>query len=138
MTTYTMAWGWDDDDPSGQHTIRVQTVEDVDTALNRLASDGAVRVIDVYEGVWAEGQPTPPYGFQLVWGHPERAALTWLGDDPAIAADPSLPEWTEPIPNDQDETPPHHTRITPAQVREALHQYIHTRRQPTNVRWEQH
>jgi hypothetical protein len=137
MTTYTLAWGWDASDPSGQNTISVGTAEELDAALDRLAENGAVRLVDVYEGTWATGEPEPPYGFQLVWGHPERAALTWLGDGCAIAVDPSLPEWSEPIPDDQDETPPRRTRITPVQAREAVRWYVRTGQRPTTVHWEE-
>ncbi|GAA5190621.1 hypothetical protein GCM10023322_46210 [Rugosimonospora acidiphila] len=137
MNAYTLAWGHDERDPSGQHTVAVRTIAELDDALDRLAADGAVRLIDVYEGRWAEGEPEPPYGFQLVWGHPERAALTWLGGDSAIAVDPSLPHWPEVIRDDQDESSPRYTRIAPRQARAAVRQYVQTGRRPTNVLWEQ-
>jgi hypothetical protein len=137
VTTYTVAWGWDDEDPSGQNTIQVRTVEELDAALARIAglaaTDGVPRWLDIYEGVWAEGDPTTPYGFQMMWGHPARAALTWLGDDPAVACDASLPEWPEPIGHDQDQAHPWRTRVTPAQAQEAVRHYIRTGGRPTNV-----
>jgi hypothetical protein len=139
MTAYTLAWGWNDEDPSGQHTVQVSSVAELDAALDRLtalaAADGTPRFVDVYEGAWAEGEPTRPYGFQLVWGHPQRVALTWLGDQPGIAVDASLPYWPEPIGHDQDEATPRYTRLTPQQARSALRQYVQTGQRPTNVDW---
>jgi hypothetical protein len=135
MTTYTLAWGRDHQDPSGQNTLQVSTVEELDAALDALAATGRTYLVDVYEGTWAMGEPTPPYGFQLIWGHPQRAAMTWLGEDPAIAVDGSLPLWPEPIGYDQGEAQPPDTRLTPAQVREALHEYLRTGQRPTRVRW---
>jgi hypothetical protein len=135
MTTYTLAWGRDPQDPSGQNTIRVSTVEELDAALDRIAATGRTYLIDMYEGAWAKGEPTRPYGFQLVWGHPQRAAMTWLGKDAAIAVDASLPELPQPIGYDQGEAQPSDTRVTPTQVREALREYLRTGRRPTGVRW---
>lgn len=60
----------------------------------------ASTLVDVYEGARPECDPTPPYGFQLLWGHRERGALTWLGDVRAVAVDPSLPLWGQPNAND--------------------------------------
>jgi hypothetical protein len=137
VTTYTVAWGWDDTDPSGQNTILVRTVEEMDAALDRIAAlaaaDDEPRWLNVYEGLWAKGEPATSDGFQMLWGHPERAALTWLGDDPAVAYDPSLPEWPEPIGHDQGLAYPWRTRVTPEQAREAVREWLRTRERPTNV-----
>ncbi len=134
MTMYTLAWGHNAEDPSGQNTIRVSTADELDAALDTLAAGGPY-LVDVYQGTWTKGAPAPPGGFQLVWGHPQRAALTWLGQDAAIAADPSLPEWPEPIGHDQDAADPRRTRLTPAQARQALHEYLHTGQRPTSIAW---
>jgi hypothetical protein len=134
VSTYTLAWGWNDADPSGQNTIQVTTIEELDAALDSLTTGGPY-LITVYEGTWATGEPARPDGFQLVWGHPQRAALTWLGDDAAIAVDPSLPQWPEPIGHDQDAASPRRTRLTPAQARRALREYLRTGRRPTSVVW---
>jgi hypothetical protein len=80
VTTYILGWSEDDHDPSGQHTLRVSTPEQVDTALEHIAADGGVYQVDIYQEVPDADESTPPYGFQVVWGHPERAAMTWLGE----------------------------------------------------------
>ncbi len=131
---YTLAWGHNRDDSSGQNTIRFATVDDLDAAFDRITADGPW-LVNIYPGTWAYGEPAPPDGFQLMWGHPHRAALTWLGDDAAIAVDASLPEWPEPIGHDQDAASPRWTRLTPAQAREAICEWLATRRRPTNVTW---
>ena len=141
MNTYTVAWGWNDDDPSGQNTIRIGATEELDAALDHIAglaaSDGTPRLLDLYEGVWAEGEPRRPFGFQVIWGHPDRVSLTWLGDEPGVAVDPTLPEWPEPIAYDQDEVGPHYTRLTPKQAREAMREYVQTGQRPTAANWDQ-
>jgi len=135
---FTLAWGRDDEDPSGQHTVQVRTVPELDAALDRLAEAcaavGRSRLVDVYQHSGA-GEPPAPYGFQLVWGHPQRAALIWLGDRPGVAVDPSLPPWPEPIRHDRDEANPRLTRLTPQRAREAVREWVQTGRRPTNVAW---
>ena len=96
MATFTIAWGDSDTDPSGQHTVTVTSAAEVDAALDRLRVDGPWPV-DVYQDSWHPGEPTPPYGLQLVWGHPERAAAAWLGPHPGYAVDPALSPWPEPV-----------------------------------------
>jgi hypothetical protein len=134
MTTYTVAWGWNSDDPSGQNTIRVGTAEELDAALDALTAGGPY-LVDIFKGTWTKGEPAPPDGFQLVWGHPHRAALTWLGEDAAIAVDPELPEWPELIGHDQDAASADRTRLTPAQARQALHEYLRIGQRPTSITW---
>lgn len=133
MTTYIIGWGEDDQDPSGQHTLRVTTVDEVDAALDRIAARGRTYLVDVYRDIPA--QSSPAYGFQIVWGHPERAAMTWLGEHPGRAVDPSLPPWPEPIGYDHGEAQPARTRVTPAQVRAALREYLRTGQRPTTITW---
>lgn len=139
MTAYTIAWGWDDTDPSGQHTVVVTTAQQAHAVLDRIAAEAVAedvpRHLDVYQGSWSPADPTPPYGMQLVWGHPERAAITWLGTRPGYAVDPSLPEWPEPIAHDQDEVASYRTRLTPAAARAAVGEYITTGTRPTCVEW---
>ncbi|MBT8225510.1 MAG: hypothetical protein KJO75_08435 [Dactylosporangium sp.] len=135
MTTYTIAWGWDETNPSGQHTIPVHTDADVHAALDQIAAQDGVCRIDVYQGTWREGEPTPPYGMQAMWGHPERTALAWLGQDPGHAVDPILPEWPEAIAHDQDEAAPSHTRLNLASTRSAICEYVRTGAKPTAVTW---
>jgi hypothetical protein len=138
--TYTVAWGLNDTDPSGQNTITVSTVEDADAALDHLAAlaaaDGRPRMLHIYKGTWHQGDDTPRTSMQIVWGHPDRASLTWLADDDAgRAQDANLTPWPEPIGHDQDEIEPHHTRLTPATVREAVRQYVATGKRPTCTDW---
>lgn len=137
---YTVAWGWSDTDPSGQNTISVSTVADADGALDHVArlaaADDCPRMVHIYAGQWKQGDDTPATALQLLWGHPDRASLTWLGDDgPGRAEDPNLPPLPEPIGYDQDEIEPHHTRLTPAAVREAVRQYVATGTRPSCADW---
>jgi hypothetical protein len=39
VNTYILGWGEDDHDPSGQHTLRVSRLEEVDVALEHIAAD---------------------------------------------------------------------------------------------------
>ena len=134
MTVYTIAWGVDDDDPSGQRTIQVESPDEADAALDQVAAEGPALVV-VHEGLWAEGDPPPPLGMQIVWGHPERALLTWLGPGAGRAVDENIPPWPEPIGYDQGEAMPDRTRITAGQVREAVREYVRTGSRPANVTW---
>ena len=136
MTTYTLAWGYNDDDPSGQNTVRVHTSHELDTALDTIAANSSPVMVTIYPGTWTAGQPTPPHGFQLMWGHPHRAVLSWFGNEAATASDPHLPPWPEPIGHDLDSAEPWLTRITPAQARVALHEYLRTEARPTTVAWD--
>jgi len=70
-----------------------------------------------------------------VWGHRYRAALTWLGPDAATGVDPTLSLLPAPIDHDQDAASPRRTRLTPAQVRAALHEYLHTGTRPNTITW---
>lgn len=135
MTAYVLGWGENDQDPSGQHTLWVTSAAEVDPALGRISAGGGVYQVDVYEEVPRDDDAIPPYGFQIVWGHPERAAMTWLGDDAGDAVDPSLPPWTEPIDYDFGEALPDRTRLTPTQVRAAVREYVHTGQRPTTINW---
>lgn len=137
---YTVAWGRNDTDPSGQNTITVSTPDQADAALDHVArlaaADDCPRMVHIYEGTWHGGDETPRTSMQIVWGHPERASLTWLADnDAGWAQDPSLPPWPEPIGYDQDEIEPHHTRLTPAAVREAVRRYVITGQRPSVAAW---
>jgi hypothetical protein len=79
---------------------------------------------------------TPRTSMQIVWGHPERASLTWLADDDAGRVEgPSLPPWPKAIGYDQDEIEPHHTRLTPVLVRVAVRQYVARDQRPECVDW---
>lgn len=135
MTSYVFGWGENGQDPSGQHTLRVTSADEVDAALDRICADGGIYQVDVYEEIPGEDDAIPPYGFQIVWGHPERAAMAWLGDGAGDAADPSLPLWPEPIYYDFGEALPERIRVTPAQVRAAVREYVHTGQRPTAVNW---
>ena len=139
MTSYTIAWGFNDAEPSGQNTTVVTNIKEVDVVLDRLASESAEidtpRMLDIYEGSWSQGQTIPPSGMQFVWGHSDRASLTWLGPGPGYGEDPALPEWPEPIAYDQDEIGPHRTRLTPDEVRQAVREYVSTCQRPESVSW---
>jgi hypothetical protein len=134
MTVYTMAWGWDDDDPSGQNTAVVGTPDEVDGVLDRIAAGGPT-LVDVYEGPWHGGGDTPVYGLQVVWGHPERAALTWLGDEPGFGVDAGLRELPEALRHDQGEALPSRTRVSAAVARGAVREYVRTGKRPALVGW---
>ncbi len=139
VTTYTLAWGRQRRRPQrAEHDTGLHRVE-LDAALDELAdlciAESRPRLVNIYQGTWAHGEPAPPDGFQLIWGHPERAALTWLGDDAAMAVDTLLPEWPEPIGHDQDEASPRGTRL----ARHRLEMRSASGRRPddgpTNVKW---
>lgn len=136
MTGYTVAWGRDTTDPSGQRTARVETAEELDAVLDMIATtnDGPL-IVDIYAGTWREGEPMTPTGMQLMWGHAERAALVWLGEGAGYAVDPSIDPWPEPIDHDLDEIGPHRTRLTPKAAREAVRGYVRTGSRPTGLEW---
>lgn len=139
MTVYTLAWGKSSSDPSGQHTIHVASPDDAAAALDRIAASARERncpcLVDVYEGVWREGDPTPPYGFQMVWGHRERAALFWLGEEGGYAVSPTVGPEPLPIGYDYDEAEPRHTRLTVADAVEAVREYVRTGQRFAGVQW---
>ena len=136
---YTMAWGRHPADRSGQHTLTITTAAHADEALDSIAAqattDECPRMVDLYEGTWQPGQTAPATGMQLVWGHPERASLTWLGPGAGYAIDPAVPPWPQPIEYDQDEIGSHRTRLTPATVRRAVQEYLQTGQRPTGLQW---
>jgi hypothetical protein len=143
MTTFTLAWGRDDDAPSGQHVIVVKDANELSAAFDVVAEAAnevhLPQVVDLFEGTWDGNGAAPDGGLQIMIGHPERSWMTWLGDDAALAADPQMPAWPKSIECDRggqwDEVSPTWLRISSARAREAAMEYVRTGRRPTSVAW---
>ena len=134
LRAYSVTWGHDPSDPSGQQTAMVRTWRQLVAVLDQLTATGPWLLM-MYPGRWSHGDGDPPHAMQLVWGHPQRAAMTWLGEDAADAVDPDLLPWSHDIGHDQDAASPRRTRVTPEQVRAALREYLRTGRRPKCVTW---
>jgi hypothetical protein len=71
----------------------------------------------------------------MVWGHPERAALFWLGDGGGYACSLEIEPDPEPIGYDYDEAESRHSRLTAAAAREIVREYVQSGRRSTRVDW---
>ena len=96
MTRYTLAWGHDDAASTEQLTVEVTTAAELDAALDGvIASADRPQMVDIYPTEWTG---LVPPGLQLGIGHPDRAFVTFADtEESAVASDPALPEWPEPV-----------------------------------------
>ena len=124
MTTYTVAWGVNPADSSRQHTRTITSPEQVQGVLDEVAASAALTdvpvLVSVYAGDRHHGRSHPATGLQVLWGHPSRAGLIWLGDEPGYAVEPGIALSPQPIGYDLGELAPHRTRLTPTAARDAV------------------
>ncbi|MGA8115901.1 MAG: Imm1 family immunity protein [Actinocatenispora sp.] len=138
MTTFTVAWGRDDTQPDGQHSVQVSTVAELDDVLDRIEATGAAFAVDIYR---TDDPHEIPYGLQLGVGHQHRPFLLYAGDAPAggLGVDTAVEEWPEDIEFDTGGEPtgygPDRTRVTAEQARHAAGEYVTTGRRPTTGTW---
>jgi hypothetical protein len=124
--------------------VPVRTVEELDRLLDELDTergvDGAPYIVEVADEASGDGFIT--YHLQLTVGHPDRAALFFVGEPAGgIGYQPELGPWTggtvvfdyggEPTEYGADRL-----RVTPVVAREAARQYLRTGRRPTRVEWD--
>lgn len=137
MTGYIVAWGCDD--ASGEQlTAEITTVTEMDAVLDGIAASADwPQMVDICPTKWTG---LVPPGLQLGIGHAGRTALTFAdADDSAVAVDPALPLWPEPLGFDyggqRTEVDPERLSVTPETAREAARHYVETGHRPTCVAW---
>jgi len=141
---FVVGWGRDDDLPDGQPRVSVNSVEDLDRLLDRLEHergvDGAPYLVEIADEDNGDGFIT--YHLQISVGHPERAALHFIGEPAGgIGHEPGLATWTGgAVTFDENGEPTEYGAdrllATPATAREAAREYVQTRTRPRCVEWE--
>jgi hypothetical protein len=140
---FVVGWGRDDDLPDGQQRVPVNSVEELDHALDRLERergvDGAPYLVELTDE--DSGDDFITHHLQLSVGHSDRAALHFIGEPAGgIGYEPGLPPWTGgTVTFDENGEPTEYgadrLRATPAVAREAAREYLRTGRSPTGVSW---
>lgn len=74
MTTYEIAWGVDDSQPTGQPVRLVSSAAELDAVFDEIAAGGQY-MVTIYP---ANGDPDGP-SLQVGIGHPKRGFVLWLG-----------------------------------------------------------
>jgi hypothetical protein len=120
--TYTIGWS------EGQ--AEVTTAEEAGVVLDRIAATPkSVYLLQV-------GPNDDSSVMELIWGHPDRAAVMYADDvRGARAFEPSIPPLAKDINYDYGSIEPEFTRVTAAAARLAVQEYVSTGRQPTNLSW---
>jgi hypothetical protein len=86
MTTYTLRWGSNYNEPSGRYTAEVTTPSNLHPVLDQIAVNGATPGAS-YTGMPTEDNGEAAQRLQLVWPS-HRAGMIWPGSDPAVALAP--------------------------------------------------
>ncbi len=130
--------GRDDTRPTGTHRVTVNTVEELDTVLDRVEQAAVAHVVDISP---ADDDHQVPYGLQIGVGPIPRSFAVYIGHPAgALGYDPHLPPASagiifdyagEPTPYD-----PNWLRLTPAQARQLAREYVRNGQRPTTVAWQ--
>jgi hypothetical protein len=135
MTTYEIAWGVDDAQPTGQPVRLVNSGAELDAVFNEIAASGP-HMVTVYP---ADGDPDGP-SLQVGIGHPRRGFALWLGPDGGYGFDPALDPLDEELTFDYGGEPTdygsYRTRLTAEQARHVAHEFVTTGERPRSVAWE--
>jgi hypothetical protein len=135
MTTYEIAWGVDDSQPTGQPVRLVNSAAELDTVFDEIAADGQ-HMVTIYP---ANGDLNGP-SLQVGIGHPKRGFVLWLGPDMGYGFDPALEPLDEELTFDYGGEPtdyaPDRTRVTAEQARQAAHEFVATGERTRSVAWE--
>ena len=125
--------GWDDG------VAPFSTADELDILLDRIAAsrdtDGNGYKVGVLSNAAHDGPL--PVGVEITLGHPERSSVLYLGPDgDGIAVDPTLATWEGGpvwfniygVPSDCEAD---RLRVTPAQAREVVREFVRTGHRPT-------
>jgi hypothetical protein len=134
--TYLIGWGRDDSQPTGQHEVAVDTVDELDVVLDRIERAGVPQVVDITP---AGDDHDISYGLQIGLGADRSFALYNGLPGSGIGFDPQLPPPQASIVFDSGgeptDYPPDQLRLTSAQVRQVAREYVHTGLRPTCISW---
>jgi len=129
MTTYEIAWGLDETEPTGQPVRQVQSAAELDAVLDEISATEQFMVTIYPVG----GEPDGP-SMQIGIGHPQRGFVLWLGSDPGYAVDLDNEPLGEDLTFDYGGEPtdygPARTRVSSEQVRQAVREFVATGARP--------